>query len=108
MDEQEQEWLIQRALERLNCPNPLFELKDFPFNISKCPKKDDPNWGHFELQDIDDHRHDYDIEIPVLKEEDRMSLLSLALGSYRIRQARKYTTLQVSMSVGNYLKSPLI
>ena len=95
VNHEQQELLIEKAIRRLNRPNPLDSGLRFQFPITSCPSKSDPGWKHFEIQDINDHRHDYHIPIPELDDKDRLSLIYLVLGNYRIRMAKKYTSLQV-------------
>ena len=86
-------------------------------DIEKCPSRNTTEWKKWMIKgiflscvydfksyeriilDIEEHRNDFVIPLPVLDKEDAFSLIMLVLGSYRIKQARKYTTLQVRKSV---------
>ena len=93
-----QEKIVDLAVQRLNCPNPLAEDLDWQFDISTCPNEADPDWTNWPISDLEQHRDDFPISIPKMEAPiDTNAILQWVLGSYRLNRAKRYITLQVAI-----------
>lgn len=63
--------------QRLNVINGFDVDLEFPFDIDKCPSKNDPGWTVFPLKDLDEFREAFPIKIPKLPEENKDALMQL-------------------------------
>lgn len=94
-NEDQQREIVEKVRKRINRPNPLDSGLSFPFEIEQCPDEDDDAWTNFAIADLENFRNNWGIPIPLMPEPlDMHSMIMWILGSYRLNQARKYTTAQ--------------